>query len=301
MMNVFDKMKVSSQMDVSKKEKKKEQKKEKKPKKESVEYKPTYSLTVGNGGENHAGMEFIGKMRKKGEGWNLERLQHAKGILEDKFKLDVEIYNLNEMLDEVDIEEKLQPEQAYFMLVKNFLAPKVHDKYLTELESYEWDSKYWDTRRQKVLNKLARTNVCYGQTSRDADYENKKGTIIGYDKSPLVHKLKRVVESLMQDKDLIVEGNKYTDVKKNGIGPHGDTERVVVACLRVGEGMPMKYGWFHKSNVVGKTLSIDVPGGSLYFMSEKAVGADWKLRSKYTLRHAAGAKKYLKMKGEVVE
>ena len=36
-------------------------------------------------------------------------------------------------------------------------------------------------------------------------------------------------------------------------------------------------------------------------MSEKAVGADWKLRSKYTLRHAAGAKKYLKMKGEVVE
>ena len=65
--------------------------------------------------------------------------------------------------------------------------------------------------------------------------------------------------------------------------------------------MPMKYGWFYKSNVVGKTLTIDVPGGSLYFMSEKAVGADWKFRSKYTLRHAAGASKYLKMKGEVVE
>ena len=152
MMNAFDKMKVSSQMDVSKKEQKKEQKKEKKPKKEPVEYNPTYSLTVGNGGENHAGMEFIGQMRKKGEGWNLERLQHAKGILEDKFKLDVEIYNLHELLDDVEIEEKLRPEQAYFMLVKNFLAPKVHDKYLTELESYEWDSKYWDTRRQKVLH-----------------------------------------------------------------------------------------------------------------------------------------------------
>ena len=26
-------------------------------------------------------------------------------------------------------------------------------------------------------------------------------------------------------------------------------------------------------------------------MSEKAVGADWKLKSKYTLRHSAGAKK----------
>ena len=60
--------------------------------------------------------------------------------------------------------------------------------------------------------------------------KNKKGTIIGYEQSPLVLRLKQVVESLMQDKDLIVEGNKYTNVKKNGIGPHGDTERVLVAC-----------------------------------------------------------------------
>ena len=96
----------------------------------------------------------------------------------------------------------------------------------------------------------------------------------------------------------VVEGNRYYDLKKTGIGFHGDTERVVVACLRIGEMMPMKYGWFHKSKVVGKTLTVDVPGGSLYFMSEKAVGADWKSRSKYTLRHAAGAPKYLKMKGE---
>ena len=280
---------------------KKTKKTKTKKQKKIVEYKPTYSLTVGNGGENHTGMEFIGKMRKKGDGWNLERLQHAKGILEDQFKLDVEIHNLNELLDGVEIEEKIKPEPAYFMLVKNFLDPKEHLKYLNELESYDWDSKYWDTRRQKVLNKIARTNVCYGETSRDADYENKKGTIIGYDKSPLVHKLKQTVESLMCDEDLIVEGNKYTDIKKNGIGPHGDTERVVVSCLRVGEGMPMKFGWFHNSNVVGKTLTLDVPGGSLYFMSEKTVGADWKLRSKYTLRHAAGASKYLKMKGEVIE
>ena len=60
----------------------------------------------------------------------------------------------------------------------------------------------------------------------------------------------------------------------------------------------MKYGWFHKSNVVGKTLSVDVPGGSLYFMSEKAVGADWKIRSKYTLRHAAMCQKVFENEGE---
>ena len=304
-MNAFEKMS-EGQKNASKKQKVKKEKKIKKEKKTKKENKkkekkvdkPTYSLTVGNGGENHTGMEFIGSKRKKGEGWDLERLQYAKGILEDMFDLEVEIYNLNDLLEGVEIKEKLQPEPAYFMLVKNFLADKVHKKFLKELDSYKWDDKYFDTRRQKVLNKHARTNVCYGNSYREPDYENKKGTIIGYKQSPLVLRLKQCVESLMKEKDLIVEGNKYLDVKKNGIGPHGDTERVIVACLRVGEGMPMKYGWFHKSKVVGKTLTIDVPGGSLYFMSEKAVGADWKSRSKYTLRHAAGAAKYLKMKGE---
>ena len=305
-MNAFDKMSESAKQK-SKHVKEKKTKKPKKPKtkkpktKEKKIEKPTFSLTVGNGGENHTGMEFIGSKRKKGEGWDLERLQYAKGILEDMFGLEVVIYNLNDLLEGVEIKEKLKPEPAYFMLVKNFLAEKVHKKFLKELESYTWDDKYFDTRRQKVLNKHARTNVCYGNKYREPDYENKKGTIIGYDQSPLVLRLKQCVESLMKEKDLIVEGNKYLDVKKNGIGPHGDTERVIVACLRVGEGMPMKYGWFHKSEVVGKTLTVDVPGGSLYFMSENAVGADWKSRSKYTLRHAAGAKKYLKMKGEVVE
>ena len=288
-MNAFDKMNEG--------QKKAKKSKTKKSKTKKVG-KPTYSLTVGNGGENHTGMQFIGSMRKKGEGWNLERLLYAKGILEDVFNLEVELYNLNDLLEGVEIEEGKEPEPAHFMLVKTFLHPDVHQKILLELETYKWDNKYWDTRRQKVLNKRARENVCYGPEAQEPDYENKKGTIVSYEKSPLVHRLKQTVEILMQDENLIVEGNKYMDVTKNGIGPHGDTERVVVACFRIGEAMPMKFGWFHKSVVVGKTLTVNVPGGALYFMSEKATGNDWKRRNKYTLRHAAGCEKYLKMKGE---
>jgi len=142
--------------------------------------------------------------------------------------------------------------------------------------------------------------VCYGPNDREPDYENKKGTIIGYERSPLVLRLKESVEILMRDNDLIVEGNQYDDPKKNGIGPHGDTERVCVACLRVGASMPMKYGMFHNSNMVGKSFQTVIKGGDLYFMSEEAVGAGWKYRSKYMWRHAAGADKYLKMKGEKI-
>lgn len=36
--------------------------------------------------------------------------------------------------------------------------------------------------------------------------------------------------------------------------------------------------------------------GDIYIMSEKAVGTDWKKKNTLTLRHAAGAPKYLGFK-----
>ena len=268
-------------------------------KSESNTLKPTWSLTVGNGGENHTGMEFLGNLRKKGQGWDVDRLLYAKDILESIFDKNVELFNLNEeCLQGVNIPKGSKPKDAYLMVVRNFLSENVHKNMIKELGSYEWDRKYWDTRRQKVLNKLARANVCYGKEGRAANYAEGKGTIIGFDKSPLVGNLLKVVEILMQDKGLIVEGNQYDNVSKNGIGPHGDTERVCVSCLRVGESMPMKFGMFWNCKLRGKPFETIINGGDLYFMSEEAVGAEWKSRSKWIWRHCAGAPKYLKMKGE---
>ena len=268
--------------------------------------KPTWSLTIGNGGENHTGMEFLGNLRKKGQGWDLDRLLYAKDVLENIFDKQVELFNLNELClkwpeiygNGIIIPKEQRPKDAYLMVVRGFLTDRVHKNMIKELGSYEWDRKYWDTRRQKVLNKLARANVCYGKVGRKANYADGKGTIIGFDKSPLVGNLLKVVEILMRDKDLIVEGNQYDDASKNGIGPHGDTERVCVACLRVGESMPMKFGMFWNCKLRGKPFETIINGGDLYFMSEEAVGAEWKSRSKWIWRHCAGAPKYLKMKGE---
>ena len=268
-------------------------------KSESNTLKPTWSLTVGNGGENHTGMEFLGNLRKKGQGWDVDRLLYAKDILESIFDKNVELFNLNEeCLQGVNIPKGSKPKDAYLMVVRNFLSENVHKNMIKELGSYEWDRKYWDTRRQKVLNKLARANVCYGKEGRAANYAEGKGTIIGFDKSPLVGNLLKVVEILMKDNGLIVEGNQYDNVSKNGIGPHGDTERVCVSCLRIGESMPMKFGMFWNCKLRGKSFETVINGGDLYFMSEEAVGAEWKSRSKWIWRHCAGAPKYLKMKGE---
>mgnify|MGYP001301074096 CR=1 FL=1 len=133
-------------------------------KKATKKANPTWSLTIGNGGENHTGMEFIGSMRQHGEGWDLDRLLYAKGILETIFEKTVDLYNLNELcLEGVTIPEKCEaPKPAYLMVVRNFLTNSVHENFKKELSSYEWDRKYYDTRRKKVLNKNARANVCYG-------------------------------------------------------------------------------------------------------------------------------------------
>ena len=254
----------------------------------------SWSLTIGNGGENHVGMEFLGNRRTKGSGWSFNDLNSAKEMMELLGKHS-EIHDLNELLP-TELRTGVPP--AHFMVVRNFLGGKTHEDLIHELESYEWDAKYYDTRRQKVLNKLARTNVCYGDTHQNPDYEHKRGTIIAWDESPLVFRIKKFIETLMNEKDLIVEGNKYHDVNKNGIGAHGDAERVIVACCRAGAPNPIKFGYFHKGIHVGESLECTINGGDLYLMSEEAVGTNWRSYNKYTLRHAAGAAKYLKFKTE---
>ena len=83
-MNAFDKMNFSksSQKNFSKSSQNEEKPKEKPKKrkeKKPVEYNPTYSLTVGNGGENHAGMEFIGQNEKERWGLGFGKIATCKG------------------------------------------------------------------------------------------------------------------------------------------------------------------------------------------------------------------------------
>ena len=54
----------------------------------------------------------------------------------------------------------------------------------------------------------------------------------------------------------------------------------------------MRWQWFKDGMPIGKAIDVKLNSGDVYIMSEKAVGADWKKKSRYTLRHSAGAKKY---------
>ena len=64
-----------------------------------------------------------------------------------------------------------------------------------------------------------------------------------------------------------------------------------MVAIRLGADFPLHYQWFKQSKPVGKLFTRMLTNGDVYFMSEKAVGSDWKKKKIYTLRHAAGTAK----------
>jgi len=64
----------------------------------------------------------------------------------------------------------------------------------------------------------------------------------------------------------------------------------------LGAKIPLCYTWYHNNENISEVITIDtLEHGDMYVMSEKTTGFDWKSKSKYTLRHAAGCDKYTKV------
>ncbi len=244
-------------------------------------------LTFGEQSENHVGMKINGGGLAN-SGFSVNEMEEIKKNL----KVESEYYRLDEMVDE----EGLEP--AAILIVRNGLQKLIGEnpeKMMDEQLSFEWDKKYWDNRRGKVLNKHARYNVCFGEKSVEANFEQKQGTIIGFDRVPILKNLKESLGGFFGDKakELEVEGNLYYNVKKCGIGFHGDSERKRVIACSLGASRPIHWQWYHQSKPIGRRLKFEIGSGDIYIMSEKASGFDWKRRSQKTLRHAAG-EKYVK-------
>jgi len=286
-----------------------------------------FSLTCAPGGENHAGMEIIGINPVKGEGltaFDMEGLQPYLKNLEDVTPDKVILLNLNEMSDVDIIKEKEVDDQARVLILKDWvqdvIGSEATENIYEEISADTWDAEYLDpnkyrtelvdgveTRiRGKRMNKLARTNLCYvlDREQEPAVFEG-KGRIVDLKKKTVlnqaVNKLKQQISdglisigSKTKVEINVVEGNRYYNLKKTGIGFHGDTERVIVICITIGGGgdYPMRWQWFKGGMPIGKHIDIKLNDGDVYIMSEKAVGSDWKSSSLYTLRHSAGAEKY---------
>lgn len=248
----------------------------------------TITITFSDVCENHIGMQKIGT--ESTNGFSVEKLEQIKNCFDEK-NLVTEMVNLNKLVKNIETDE------ACVLIIKRavdyLLRPKTSDDLLNEQKDLDWDTKAFMYGR--VLNKNARYNLCFSDKGQEPDYENGKGRIISFNEVPI---LKKIRDKLIKisGQELLAEGNYYYDISKCGIGFHGDAERKKVIGVRLGCSIPLVFQWFHDSKAVGKNIKLELDHGDIYFMSEKATRNDWKKRSLYTLRHAAGADKFLQSK-----
>ena len=246
------------------------------------------ALTFGDAGENHVGMQMVGKLGSIGSGFTTEELHGAQEKLTEQ-NIISEYHSFNR-----------DGEDAGILIIRNYISDKEHMGLLEDMNSFDWDSKFWDRRRKKVLNKKARTNVVIlDGITQEPDYPNKKGRIVDTHTLQTFKNIKKNIVELINtstntDKgdNLICEGNRYYDLNICGIGYHGDKERRKVIAISIGASTNMNWQWFKQSKPVGEPYTFVIHAGDIYIMSEKAVGYDWRSPSKLTLRHAAGARKY---------
>ena len=270
-----------------------------KKKKKTHKYKDyVITITFGEVAENHVGMEQLGTMAKKG--LSLKNLKKAKEKFEE-LGFKCELFDLVKLGEVEDIDPT--PDPAYVLVIKEGIKalldnPEIDlEEINSELLKDEWDKKAF--MKGRVVNKLARYNLNYADFSQEPDYEEKKGKVVNFKDAPLINRIRENLPNFLGDKTnkLFAEGNFYYDLKQCGIGFHGDSERKIVIAIRFGDtAMPFHYQWFQQSKPIGNRIKLKVNPGDVYIMSEKAVGTDWKKRIIPTLRHAAGAKKYLTTK-----
>jgi hypothetical protein len=265
--------------------------------------KSTITLTFGEQAENHKGMQIIGDGLAK-DGFHLRHLRAARKKFEEKGYV-CEYYRLDKPQREAIKEEHgVDLEQAAILVIRNGVEACAEDDQggngVDALFKEQMELK-WDTKAKmygRVVNKHARHNLCYGDESQEADFENGKGTIVAWDTIPLTQKLRNNLEYFFGQKasNLQGEGNLYYDSSKCGISMHGDGERRIVIAARLGKSMPLHYHWYYQGKPIGDSIELEICNNDLYVMSAKAVGTDWKKKNIPTLRHAAGCKKYTTIK-----
>ena len=255
--------------------------------------KQTFTLTFGNCAENHKSMEIIGS--ELDEGLSKADLDQAKQYFEN-LGATCEMIHLNSVLKDLVPKEAYDNiKDAYLLIVRKGTEyilgkNKTNDLYM-EQEVLDKDSKAFMYGR--VVNKKARHNLCFSDFDQQPDYENKKGTVINFNRVPLTKKIRETIPKIIKNKivkKLQCEGNYYYDVKSTYIGWHGDSEREIVVAIRLGCDFPLYYQWYNKGETVGPLFETVLSHGDIYVMSDKAVGYDWKKSSIYSLRHAAGPK-----------
>jgi hypothetical protein len=254
----------------------------------SSELKKVYTITFGDVAENHAKMQKIGTLHDRG--YSIEKLQQIQEKLTG-FNLTTELIDLNVGFDETFSQAKI--------LVIRRGAQYILGEETTEGLMAENDALTMDKMalmRGKVVNKVARWNLCFADEDQEPNYEDGKGRVVAWKHIPRIARIRQVISEWTEDVLLNGEANYYYDISQCGIGFHGDGERRKVFAVRMGQTMPIYFKWFQNSEPIGEPFEVVLNDGDMYIMSEKAVGFDWLKKKIPTLRHSTGCSKFTGIK-----
>eukprot|EP00036_Acanthoecidae_sp_10tr_P010381 CAMPEP_0182918254 /NCGR_PEP_ID=MMETSP0105_2-20130417/1981_1 /TAXON_ID=81532 ORGANISM="Acanthoeca-like sp., Strain 10tr" /NCGR_SAMPLE_ID=MMETSP0105_2 /ASSEMBLY_ACC=CAM_ASM_000205 /LENGTH=308 /DNA_ID=CAMNT_0025055319 /DNA_START=109 /DNA_END=1035 /DNA_ORIENTATION=+ len=257
------------------------------------------TLTFGEVAENHVGMQQVaeaGHAVRADIGFDVADLERFQAEWEQQ-GASCELVRLNDALDGVP--DAAAASEAAVLVARGgadaLLGLGGATALMAEQVKLPFDKKAW--MRGRVVNKHARWNLCFAEDAQPPDYADRKGRVVAYGDVPVTDRLRKQIGTLgPKASGLACEGNYYYDVSVCGIGFHGDSERRKVVAVRLGKPFPLHYQWFLEGTPVGKRTALMLGHGDMYIMSEKAAGTDWKRRKIFTLRHAAGAKKFTQIK-----
>jgi hypothetical protein len=256
------------------------------------------TVTFGDCAENGPGMQ---QLRARGaeavEGFSYEELLRAKRCFEQA-GCPCELVDLVAAGGVEHLGGEEGPEPAYVLLARGgvaALAGAPAAAVLAEQRALPADTKALF--RGEVKNKLARHNLCFADAPQEPDYEAGRGRVVPFASVPLTAAVREALPRFFGPKavGLYAEGNYYYRPAVCGIGFHGDGERACVIALRLGPPFPLHFQWFLRSRPEGRRVALAPADGDVYAMSAKAVGRDWRRPTIPTLRHAAGAAKYLQI------
>ena len=250
-----------------------------------------YTITFGDVAENHAKMQKIGTLHDNG--YSIEKLEQIQTKL-NGYGLTTEMVDLN-----VGFDVGFEP--AKVLVIRRgaqFILGEETAGLIAENDSLPMDKKAF--MKGRVVNKVARWNLCFADEDQEPNYNDGKGRVVSWGHIPKMARIRQVISEWTEDVLLNGEANYYYDISRCGIGYHGDGERRKVFAVRMGETMSLYFQWFQRSLPVGNPFELVLNDGDMYIMSEKAVGFDWLKKITPTLRHSTGCPKFTGINGVVV-
>jgi len=254
----------------------------------STELNKVYTITFGDVAENHAKMQKIGTLHENG--YSVQQLVQIQQKLTG-LGLTTELVDLNVGFNESFSEAKVLVIRrgAQFILGEETTAGL-----MAENDGLTMDKMA--LMKGKVVNKVARWNLCFADEDQEPNYEDGKGRVVAWKHLPKMARIRQVISEWTEDVLLNGEANYYYDLSQCGIGFHGDGERRKVFAVRMGATMPIYFKWYQNSESVGQAFEVVLNDGDMYIMSEKTVGFDWLKKKIPTLRHSTGCSKFTGVK-----